>query len=126
MSRKSVKVKGRFVKGEKFYLAEIPLLDARTQGHNLDDLKSMINDWLLCMYPKAEFRVSNFYDNNSFEVEFMSPETVMLPLDVIAHHVLSMEHELISVVEQVRKSGRIICGLQEEVENLEALVCERK
>jgi hypothetical protein len=47
---------GRVFRDGRFWLAEIPLLDAMTQGRTRAEALRMIGDWLETMVDRADFR----------------------------------------------------------------------
>jgi len=51
-----MRFEGRLTRDGRFWLAEIPLLDAMTQGRTRAEALAMIQDWLETMVDKARFR----------------------------------------------------------------------
>jgi len=51
-----VKFEGNLVRDGRFWLAEIPLLDATTQGHTRAEALTMIADWLETMVNRPQFK----------------------------------------------------------------------
>jgi hypothetical protein len=64
-----MRFEGNVSKDGRFWLAEIPLLDAVTQGRTKPEALRMIADWLETMVNRKEFRARVFpTGKNSFEV----------------------------------------------------------
>jgi predicted RNase H-like HicB family nuclease/DNA-binding XRE family transcriptional regulator len=51
-----MRFEGRLVRDGRFWLAEIPLLDALTQGRTRSEALAMIGDWLETMVNRPDFR----------------------------------------------------------------------
>ena len=64
-----MRFEGRLAKDGRFWLAEIPILDAMTQGRTRAEALKMIGDWLETMVNRRGFQASVFpIGKNSFEV----------------------------------------------------------
>jgi hypothetical protein len=64
-----VRFEGKLVRDGRFWLAEIPLLEAMTQGKTRAEALSMIGDWLETMVNRKGFRARVFpTSKNTFEV----------------------------------------------------------
>ena len=64
-----MRFEGKVVRDGRFWLAEIPLLDAMTQGKTRGEALTMIGDWLETMVNRNGFRAQVFpTGKNSFEV----------------------------------------------------------
>jgi Helix-turn-helix domain len=50
-----MRFEGKLTRDGRFWLAEIPLLDAMTQGRTRTEALEMIGDWLKTMVDRAEF-----------------------------------------------------------------------
>ena len=62
---------GKLYKDEKFWLAEIPILDLMTQGRTKKEAYEMVADMLETMINKEGFKVRVYKGkNNSFEIGF--------------------------------------------------------
>ena len=71
-------LEGRIFKDGKFWLAEIPVLDAMTQGFSKDELKEMIVDLIKTMMDKPGAKVIvHFTGKSEFEIA-ISPSSAML------------------------------------------------
>jgi hypothetical protein len=55
-----VRFEGRLVRDGKWWLAEIPLLDAMTQGRTRKEALLMVGDWLETMVDRKGFRATVF------------------------------------------------------------------
>jgi len=64
-----MRFEGRLFRDGRFWLAEIPLLDAMTQGRTRKEALHMIGDWLETMIDRSDFQ-TNVYSRgrNAFEV----------------------------------------------------------
>src|SRR6185295_18472861 len=64
-----MRFEGKVFRDGRFWLAEIPLLDAMTQGRTRKEALRMIGDWLETMIDRSGFHV-NVYprDSSTFEV----------------------------------------------------------
>jgi predicted RNase H-like HicB family nuclease len=65
-----MRFEGKLVKDGRFWLAEIPLLNAMTQGRTRKEALAMAADWLQTMVDRAGFR-AEAHDRggvNEFEV----------------------------------------------------------
>jgi hypothetical protein len=60
LREETVRFEGRLVRDGKWWLAEIPLLDAMTQGRTRKEALLMIGDWLETMVDKKNFRATVF------------------------------------------------------------------
>lgn len=64
-----MRFEGRVYREGKFWLAEIPLLDALTQGKSRKDALAMAADWLETMINRSDFRAEiHEHTNDEFEV----------------------------------------------------------
>jgi len=64
-----MRFEGKVTRDGRFWLAEIPLLDAATQGRTRTEALEMIGDWLETMINRADFRVEvHARGKNEFEV----------------------------------------------------------
>ena len=64
-----MRFEGRVFRDGKWWLAEIPILDAMTQGHTRKEALEMIVDWLETMVDRKLFRARVFpRGRNEFEV----------------------------------------------------------
>ena len=64
-----MRFEGRLVRDGRFWLAEIPLLDAMTQGRTRAEALMMIGDWLETMVDRPGFRATVYpRGKNEFEV----------------------------------------------------------
>ncbi len=52
-----MRFEGKLVRDGRFWLAEIPLLDAMTQGRTRAEALTMIGDWLETMVNRRDFKV---------------------------------------------------------------------
>ena len=60
---------GKVYKDGKFWLAEIPILDAITQGHTKKEAFEMVADMIQCMVNKEGFQVEIYKGKNeTFEI----------------------------------------------------------
>ncbi|MEO8216094.1 MAG: type II toxin-antitoxin system HicB family antitoxin [Acidobacteriota bacterium] len=55
-----MRFEGRLIRDGKWWLAEIPLLEAMTQGRTRKEALAMIADWLETMVDRDEFRATVF------------------------------------------------------------------
>lgn len=55
-----MRFEGRLVRDGKWWLAEIPLLDAMTQGRTRKEALLMVGDWLETMVDRKNFRATVF------------------------------------------------------------------
>ncbi|MGA8808122.1 MAG: helix-turn-helix domain-containing protein [Thermoanaerobaculia bacterium] len=53
-----MRFEGKLTRAGRFWLAEIPLLDAMTQGRTRREALQMIGDWLETMIDRRDFRAS--------------------------------------------------------------------
>lgn len=64
-----MRFEGKLARDGRFWLAEIPLLDAMTQGRTRAEALIMIGDWLETMVNRPEFRAQVYArGKNEFEV----------------------------------------------------------
>ena len=64
-----MRFEGRLTRDGRWWLAEIPLLDAMTQGHTKAEALEMIGDWLESMIDRKDFRSEVFSTGKeTFEV----------------------------------------------------------
>lgn len=64
-----MRFEGKVFRDGRFWLAEIPLLEAMTQGRTRTEALTMIADWLETMVDRADFRAEVHYHGKSeFEV----------------------------------------------------------
>lgn len=64
-----MRFEGNVVREGRFWLAEIPLLDAMTQGRTRKEALEMIGDWLETMVNRDDFRARvHPRNNNEFEI----------------------------------------------------------
>lgn len=64
-----MRFEGRVFRDGRFWLAEIPLLDAMTQGRTRKEALHMIGDWLKTMIDRSDFHVDIYLqDTDTFEV----------------------------------------------------------
>ena len=64
-----MRFEGKLARDGRFWLAEIPLLDAMTQGRTRAEALSMIGDWLETMVDRPGFRAQVYArGKNEFEV----------------------------------------------------------
>lgn len=64
-----MRFEGRLTRDGRFWLAEIPILDAMTQGRTKAEALEMIADWLETMADRKGFRAQVFpTGKNTFEV----------------------------------------------------------
>lgn len=64
-----MRFEGTVSRDGRFWLAEIPLLDAMTQGRTRAEALEMICDWLETMIDRADFRATIYpRGKNEFEV----------------------------------------------------------
>lgn len=64
-----MRFEGQLVRDGRFWLAEIPLLDAMTQGRTRIEALEMIADWLETMVNREEFRATaHSTSKNGFEL----------------------------------------------------------
>jgi predicted RNase H-like HicB family nuclease len=64
-----MRFEGRVTRDGRFWLAEIPLLDALTQGRSRKEALAMIADWLETMVNRPDFRAEvHARGANEFEV----------------------------------------------------------
>lgn len=64
-----MRFEGKLVRDGRFWLAEIPLLDAMTQGRTRAEALMMIGDWLETIVDRPGFRAKVYpRDKNEFEV----------------------------------------------------------
>jgi predicted RNase H-like HicB family nuclease len=64
-----MRFEGSVVRDGRFWLAEIPLLDAMTQGRTRAEALKMIGDWLETMVNRADFRAEvHQVAKNQFEI----------------------------------------------------------
>jgi predicted RNase H-like HicB family nuclease len=65
-----MRFEGRLVHDGKWWLAEIPILDAMTQGRSRKEALEMIEDWLETMIEREGFRAkAHFRGKNEFEID---------------------------------------------------------
>lgn len=55
-----MRFEGKLIRDGKWWLAEIPLLDAMTQGRTRKEALEMIGDWLETMVDRRDFRAKVF------------------------------------------------------------------
>jgi hypothetical protein len=63
-----MRFEGKLIRDGRFWLAEIPLLDAMTQGHTRKEALEMIGDWLETMIDRQGFCAS-VHPRGSLEFE---------------------------------------------------------
>lgn len=64
-----MRFEGKVAREGRFWLAEIPLLDAMTQGRTRKEALAMIADWLETMVNREGFKADvHAANNNTFEV----------------------------------------------------------
>jgi len=64
-----MRFEGKLTRDGRFWLAEIPLLEAMTQGRSKKEALAMIGDWLETMVNKSGFRAEvHPQESNEFEV----------------------------------------------------------
>ena len=64
-----MRFEGRLTRDGRWWLAEIPLLEAMTQGHTRAEALEMIGDWLETMIDRKAFRAEVFSTGkDTFEV----------------------------------------------------------
>lgn len=72
-----MRFEGTVVRDGKWWLAEIPLLDAMTQGRTRKEALEMIADWLETMSGRREFRATVFPRGKS-EFEIAGSDTATM------------------------------------------------
>ena len=71
-------LEGKIYKDGKFWLAEIPALDAMTQGHTKAEAMDMIIDWLDTAIDNSEFHAKIFdMHKDVFTIESVKPNLVL-------------------------------------------------
>src|SRR5690349_15485543 len=66
LSGANVRFEGNLLRDGRFWLAEIPLLDAMTQGRTRAEALNMISDWLETMVNRPDFR-AEVYPRGKYE-----------------------------------------------------------
>lgn len=73
-----MRFEGNLTRDGRFWLAEIPILDAATQGRTRAEALEMIGDWLETMVNRKGFRARVFpTSKNSFEVSGTQPAAMI-------------------------------------------------
>jgi hypothetical protein len=84
-------LEGRIFKDAKFWLAEIPVLDAMTQGFTKEELQEMVIDLIKTMIDKPDTKVTlRLTSKTEFEVT-ISPSRSILPVVLLRQR---MKHGL--------------------------------
>ena len=63
-----MKLEGKLTRDGRFWLAEVPLLDAMTQGRTRTEALAMIADWLETMIDRRGFSAEVRGEGNTFEI----------------------------------------------------------
>ncbi len=68
-----MRFEGRLIRDGKWWLAEVPLLEAMTQGRTRKEALFMIGDWLETMVDRKGFRATVFLRGTAeFEVAVLT------------------------------------------------------
>ena len=68
---------GRIYKDDKFWLAEVPMLDAMTQGRTRVEALAMIEDLLESLVYRSGFTVTARFKNEDLEVSSSDPHALI-------------------------------------------------
>src|SRR5712691_7262729 len=63
-----MRIEGKLTRDGRFWLAEVPLLDAMTQGRTRKEALAMIADWLETMIDRRDFIADVQSAGNTFEI----------------------------------------------------------
>ncbi len=72
-----MRFEGRLIRDGKWWLAEIPLLDAMTQGRSRKEALLMIGDWIETMVDRKGFR-ANVFPRGKMEFEVAGSDTAAM------------------------------------------------
>jgi predicted RNase H-like HicB family nuclease len=82
-----MRFEGKLTRDGRFWLAEIALLDALTQGRTRDEALEMIGDWLETMINREGFRAeARILRKNEFEVVGSDPAAMIALVERRRHH----------------------------------------
>ncbi len=69
---------GKYYKDGKFWLVEIPQLDAMTQGMSKKEALVMIQDWVISMTDREDLEIELSDDGSgSFSIKFLDPAPIV-------------------------------------------------
>ena len=80
-----MRFEGKLVRDGRWWLAEIPLLDAMTQGRTRAEAFEMIVDWMQTMVDRQDFR-AEIHPRNKTEFEVSGSDAAAMKVLFIERH----------------------------------------
>jgi hypothetical protein len=125
----AVRFEGRLVRDGKWWLAEIPLLDAMTQGHTRKEALVMIGDWLETMVDRKDF-AATVYPRGKAEFEIAGTDAAAMTALLLRRRREASGSSLREIASRLGASSRNAYARYERgdavptVEKLDALLKE--